>query len=309
MDYSWFRDLAHLARTGNFSQAAEMGNVSQPAFSRRIKAIENWVGVPLVDRSKHPVSLTSAGSQMLEAGEQALARIESERNQIREARSFPDQYVVKFGAQHSIGWRFFPAWLQTFENTFGPIISRLRADDLPNCLKDLAEGEVDFVIAYTSRYVPNVGINDDFDSVIIGHDTLIPVCKCRSNGRPLFGLRGGNTGAIPYLRFGDNAPINGHIEPLLAEHDLNRRLDVSYENSMAGALRIRAREGAGVAWLPKTLVAPDLDAGLMVQASDSDLQIRLEIRLHRLSQHSNGLTRRIWSFLSVRQSVPLLSKL
>ena len=54
-----------------------------------------------------------------------------------------DKYVVTFGAQHSIGWRFYPAWLQSLEEAFGPILSRLRADDLPNCMRDLKEGNVD----------------------------------------------------------------------------------------------------------------------------------------------------------------------
>ena len=29
-----------------------------------------------------------------------------------------DQYVVRFAAQHSVAWRFFPDWLQGFENSF-----------------------------------------------------------------------------------------------------------------------------------------------------------------------------------------------
>ena len=168
MNFSWFRDLAHLAQTGNFSQAAELSNVSQPALSRRIKAIEAWVGAALVDRSRQPVVLTSAGVQMLEAGEQALSRLETERQQIQEAQSLPDRYVVTFGTQHSIGWRFYPAWLRAFEDSFGPIISRLRADDLPNCLLDLQAGEVDFVVAYESRSARIARDLPDVESLIIG---------------------------------------------------------------------------------------------------------------------------------------------
>ena len=48
----WFKDLGRLALTGNFSQAAHLNNISQSAFSRRIKALEEWVGTPLVDRSR-----------------------------------------------------------------------------------------------------------------------------------------------------------------------------------------------------------------------------------------------------------------
>ena len=309
MDFSWFKDLGNLSQTGNFSQAAELGNISQPAFSRRIKAIEAWVGVKLVDRSKHPAVLTSAGVQMLEAGQQALARLETERNQIREAHSLPDKYVVTFGAQHSISWRFYPAWLQAFENAFGPIISRLRADDLPNCLNDLKNGEVDFVIAYVSEFAQAESAIPALESVIIGHDTLLLVCRRRSDGLPLFEFDRDSSLEIPYLRFGANAPISQHIEPLLDANNLNDRLRVVYENSMAGALRIRAREGAGVAWLPRSLVTPDLEAGLLTPTGNPAWEIELEIRLHRQRENANQLTREIWAFLSVREQVPLLAKL
>ncbi|MDB9702567.1 hypothetical protein OAA86_00530 [Rhodospirillales bacterium] len=42
-----------------------------------------------------------------------------------------------------------------------------------------------------------------------------------------------------------------------------------YKNSMAGALRIRARDGDGVAWLPLSLVKPDLDASLLARAGNA----------------------------------------
>lgn len=307
MDIDWFRDLSHLAKTGNFSQAANLSNLSQPALSRRIKALEGWVGASLVDRTRQPVRLTTAGAQMLEAGQQALARIESERSQILEAQSLPDKYVVTFGAQHSIGWRFYPAWLQSFEHAYGPILSRLRADDLPNCLRDLAEGDVDFVIAYGSAEAAP----DDFtarNALTIGHDRLIPVCKPRSDGAPLFGFEHSDV-KVPFLKFGDGAPISQHLDSLMASHNLPARLQTVYENAMAGALRIRARDGAGVAWLPQSLVAPDLESGLLVRTGDPGWEVKLDVRLLRNHPRSNHLTRSIWAFLAVRESVPLVSLL
>ena len=229
MNPSWFRDLAHLAQTGNFSQAAALSNLSQPALSRRIKALEDWVGATLVDRSRHPVVLTGAGVQMLEAGQQALARLENERKSIRDVQSMPDRYVVTFAAQHSIGWRFYPAWLQAFESAYGPIMSRLRADDLPNCLQDLESGTVDFVIAYESRASSVSGLRD-IDSARIGRDALVPVAKVGPDGRPMFDLDRKAPVAIPYLRFSATAPIGQHIARLLAADALHTRLQVVYEN-------------------------------------------------------------------------------
>lgn len=303
MDTELFRDLERLQRTGNFSQAAALGNLSQPAFSRRIRALEDWVGATLVDRSHQPVSLTTAGEQMLEAGLQALARIEQERGQIREAQSLPDKYVVTFGAQHSIGWRFYPAWLQGLEEAYGPILSRLRADDLPNCLRDLRDGDVDFVIAYAGTDEPAIR---GLGSIVIGSDRLVPVCKPSGDGSPLFAFDS-DAVQMPFLRFGDAAPIGRHLEPLLSRLGINPRLRTVYENSMAGALRIRARAGDGVAWLPQSLVQPDLESGILVRTGPGDWDVALTIRLMRNPERTNRVTRSIWSFLEVRQSVPLVA--
>lgn len=307
MNLSWVRDLEHLAQTGNFSRAAKLSHLSQPALSRRIKALEDWVGAALVDRARHPVKLSGAGVEMLEAGQQALARLESERRTIREAQALPDRYTVKFAAQHSIGWRFYPAWLQSFESAFGPVMSRLRADDLPQCLDDLQSGAVDFVIAYASRKVSPIAGLREIEGVRIGRDMLIPVAKTGPDGNPMFMLARRNGVAIPFLRFGATAPISQHIEPLLRSHDLRTRLQVVYENSMSGALRIRVRDGSGLAWLPKSLVIPDLEAGILTQAGSSRWQIPLDIMLYRVRRQENALTSRIWSFLREREDSELLA--
>ena len=302
MDISLFKDLERVGNTGNFSQAAELSNISQPAFSRRIKALEGWVGAALVDRSRQPVKLTEAGTQMLEAGLQSIARIEQERSQIIEAQSSPDKYIVTFGAQHSISWRFFPNWLQAFEDAYGPILSRLRADDLPNCMHDLEHRAVDFVISYARPSDDK----DDSQSILIGKDRLVPVCKPNPDGSPIFQFD--SEMKLPFLRFGDTAPISQHLAPMLDRFDLGPRLQAIYENSMAGALRIRARDGSGIAWLPQSLIEPDLARKILVQTGHVDWTVDLEIRLQRNKRHLNQLTRSIWSFLEVRQSLPLLSK-
>ena len=307
MDLFWFRDLAILAETGNFSQAAKLANITQPALSRRVKAIEDWVGTVLVDRSSRPVRLTLAGQQMLEAGWQALSRIESERDLVCATLSNPDKYVVIFSTQHSIGWRFYPSWLQALEKAFGPIMSRLRADDLPNCIEDLRNGEADFVIAFESDFSLSIPASSNFESLSIGTDALIPVCKTASDGSPMFDLDEDHGLPIPYLRFGETAPIGQHVDRLLRARNHHDRLKVVYENSMSGALRIRARDGTGVAWLPRSLIKPDLDAGLLTLAGKAEWSVRLDIRLHRLKTKVNPLPNKIWEFLSLQDNEPLMA--
>jgi len=298
MDFAWFHDLGRLARTGHFSQAAAQSNISQPAFSRRIRQLEAWVGTPLVDRRHHPVTLTAAGTQMLEAGLQALERLEHERRQVREAVALPDRHVVTFGMPHSIAWRFYPDWLETFERRCAPVMSRMRADDLPSCVEALAQGDIDFLIGYRSRFSAGVAGLASLESVSIGRDVLVPICSLGPDGGPRFRFDGALGRPVPWLRYGATASISTHIEPLLESLGVTERLSMVYENTMAGALRIRAREGAGVAWLPRSLVAPDLASGLLVLTGEPDWQIPLEIRLYRLRDASDTVTRAVWARLA-----------
>ena len=66
MDFQWFDNLAAVQETGHFSLAAQKSHISQPALSRRIKALEDWAGFALVDRRSRPVRLTTAGEQILD---------------------------------------------------------------------------------------------------------------------------------------------------------------------------------------------------------------------------------------------------
>lgn len=63
MELTWFEDYLALAETLNFSRAAEARHVTQPAFSRRIRALEAWIGADLFTRSTHGVALTPAGER------------------------------------------------------------------------------------------------------------------------------------------------------------------------------------------------------------------------------------------------------
>ncbi|MCP4988715.1 MAG: LysR family transcriptional regulator [Colwellia sp.] len=50
IETKWLKDFVVLAQTRNFSKAADLRHVSQPAFSRRIKALEAKLNCKLVNR-------------------------------------------------------------------------------------------------------------------------------------------------------------------------------------------------------------------------------------------------------------------
>ncbi|MCH5352170.1 MAG: LysR family transcriptional regulator, partial [Acutalibacter sp.] len=50
-----------VVRLGSFTEAAEECNISQSAISQQIKALEQELGVQLLERSKRKFTLTPAG--------------------------------------------------------------------------------------------------------------------------------------------------------------------------------------------------------------------------------------------------------
>ncbi len=65
MDTLQLKLFESLARTKNFSRTAQLFYITQPAVSHHIKALENSLGVKLVRRSSHAVSLTEEGAEFL----------------------------------------------------------------------------------------------------------------------------------------------------------------------------------------------------------------------------------------------------
>jgi DNA-binding transcriptional LysR family regulator len=70
---STLRQFRTLAQTANFSRAAELAHVSQPALSRTIRLLEEDLGARLFDRNRRHVSLTPAGEDLLRLTQRLIA--------------------------------------------------------------------------------------------------------------------------------------------------------------------------------------------------------------------------------------------
>src|SRR3546814_12603033 len=93
MDIMWLEDFIKLADEGNFSRAAEARNLTQPAFSRRIRALEDWVGATLVDRDTHRIQLTEAGPAFRVRDAAHTRRLSSGRDHVRQIRGRPRKEI------------------------------------------------------------------------------------------------------------------------------------------------------------------------------------------------------------------------
>ena len=72
MELRQLRHFIAVADELNFTRAAEHCNITQPALTRSIAALEDELGVLLLDRSKRQIQLTPSGQSFLEDARKAF---------------------------------------------------------------------------------------------------------------------------------------------------------------------------------------------------------------------------------------------
>ena len=139
METKWLEDFVSLAETRSFSRSAQLRHVTQPAFSRRIQALEGWAGTDLVDRSSYPTRLTPAGQTLYGQAIEMLQALQSTRAMLR-GHSAAAQDVIEFAVPHTLAFTFFPSWVTSLREQFGPMKSRLIALNVHDAVLRLVEG-------------------------------------------------------------------------------------------------------------------------------------------------------------------------
>jgi len=297
MEIKWLEDLLALASTGNFRIAAEQRNVSQPAFSRRIQALEAWVGAPLVDRSCQPSRLTDAGETFATVALEIVNLSYRSRDDIL-AKISHEKEKIRFSTLSTLAQFFMPAWLkklQPFIDT-DQFVVRTDFGTIANYLDALEENVVDLFICYEN---PKVGFHSDaekFTSLKLGEETLVPVVAPNSTGAPLWWLPDMPEGPIPYLHTESTLslwPVKQHLKKHYADLSFN----IVYESSIATALKAMAIEGYGVAWIPRAIVADDLANKTLVRAAGQADDIVVDIKIYRCNTFKEPRIETFWQAL------------
>ena len=280
MDNKWLEDFLSVARTGSFSRSAAERHITQPAFSRRIKSLEQWVGTPLIDRSTYPTRLTPAGERFRDAVQLSLATLHEVRHDLR-AGTQPREATLRMAAQHSLASGFLVAWLQTVLPRLGSLTIEVRADNLHDCMRDLDQGNVDALVCYAHDALPIEIDVRRFPWHTIADSVRVPVARPDRQGRATFSLRRRPAQPLPLLSYGAESYLGRAVWHTIDQLHLRRGLSVAYESTLSDSLRAAALAGFGLAWLPLHLVAEDLDRGALVHAGVLRHEVKLHIRLYR----------------------------
>jgi LysR family transcriptional regulator, hypochlorite-specific transcription factor HypT len=291
LDLQWLEDFLALAETGNFSRAAQARAMAQPALSRHIRALEEWVGVDLIDRSEHPVALTAAGASLLPQVQQLLASLQAARIKAKAAHD-QEGASLRFACTHALSLTFFPRWLASLETSLrlGPV--QTMSDSFQGCLDLMNQRLVQFLLCYAHSSVSSQLDEECFPVQILGHDQLVPVSASDAKGEALYRLS--DAGVVPILDYSDASALGRILKATMA----NRRhgnVSVVFTAHNAFLLKTMVLQGRGVAWLPHSLVAQELGNSSLHMAAPPAWQVPIEIRLYRQQNAMNTAAESLWN--------------
>lgn len=296
METAWLADLQALAETLNFSRAAEKRHITQPAFGRRIKSLEDWCGSELIDRSTHRLKLTPAGEAMLAAAGDITARLERVSRDIEQMRAATS--TVTFAATHALSFIFFPGWIQGLGHEASTMPIRLLSDNMNECERIMMEGRAQFLLCHDHQHSRIRLDRNAYRHVELATDRLIPVSGRDKHGQALHTLSQAADRAVPHLAFEETSGMGRILSSALSASTHQLHLSTVFTSHLAMALKALAIEGKGVAWIPESLAADEMGpTGRLTPAGSADWAVDVKIILIRPRARMTDIAESFWSLV------------
>ncbi len=289
MDLKTLEDLLALIETGSLSEAAARRYVSQPAFSRRVKAIELSLGSPVIDRSTRPIRPTAwLQTNAIELREMtyALRRL---HNDLRGPQD-PTR-VLSFACLHAIAMAIMPPVLERLATRLPYSHTDLRAANVDECFAWLMTGQVSMMLTYETNSHYSRHSQSLVEKVRLCEDPLIPV----SSLKYLQAVSSSPHESIALIDYPDDSVLGRIVQDELLPQ-CNRRFYRAVTSAFSTAVMCLITRGMGVGWVPQSMAQKSLDDGELVLV-DSGLKMptaSMYVTLLRQRNPESGFLRSAW---------------
>ncbi len=289
MRLEWIEDILAVAEHGSFQAACEKRNVSQPAFSRRIRQIEKALGVTLFDRSARPARLAAHVTDHLERMRDLSAGLRDLALALRDTGGTRRRRIV-IASQHAIAATLTPEIVARYADL--DVHTRLRSANRDDCLAQLMTRRADIALIHDVAGAERLPGADFMDIVQIGTETLIPVYS----GEHLDMLNAAYTqGELPVIAYPSDVFL-GQVQRRIIFPRLTRvgRIRPRLETALTLAALEFARSGSGVAWIPEHLARADLRVGRLVSLGSTLPQVSMNLIAARLNSGTPRIVQDVW---------------
>ena len=288
LDIKWLNDFMTVAEMGNFTRAAESRHTSQAAFSRRIQALESWLGTTLVDRAVFPTRLTPKGERFREYAGDILRSIEDARGELSGDLK-PDhiRIAIPYALATSSLPHWWAEWAEGMDFTCSVVVGNVH-----DMMTALASGGVDVLICFQTPQQPIQFDTDRYEKFELRCEMIKPYASKVLIDKGLAVFPGRHEQPMPLLMYTPGVYLGRMVDMLIEaapQKLIGRRV---IESDMSDVLRGMAVNGFGIAWLGESTAKA---GGGLIEVGDKDWSTSLSTMAIRSSLNERAATHRLWA--------------
>ncbi|HEY9855498.1 MAG TPA: LysR family transcriptional regulator [Stenomitos sp.] len=258
MNLDQLRTFATAADTLNFTQAARMLHISQPAVSQQIRELESSLKVTLFERRGRTLALTPAGERLRPLALDLLSDVKRTEDELSEFRGIP-QGVFLIGAESTPGTYLLPQALGDFTREYPGVRISLRVSDMESIERALQDGELDLAVTETE---PSPGRLCGWERIPFLKDDHVIITPPDHPwaGRGELELK--ELDCVPFIARLMDSPLRQMGRDRLAAAGYNPdRLTIRFELSSTEAIKHAVMAGLGVGFAPVHAIRIELETG------------------------------------------------
>ncbi|MCT7655574.1 LysR substrate-binding domain-containing protein [Oceanimonas sp. NS1] len=289
IETKWLEDFLSLAHTQSFSRSAQERHMTQPAFSRRIRALETALGCELVDRTSTPVQLTDEGRLFRITARNLVTQLADSIGHLRSMKQ-RGAHTIDFAVSHTLSLSLFPAFLQSFRRELEGISTRQLVANVDDSVQALKTAFATF--CWRLKIPP-------------WHRGSFTVLSCKPSNwcRCVAPMRTASPFStwtppmvppLPYLGYPEEIFLGRCVERLLRSRPRTVTLRQAFESPLADSLKVMAMQGMGIAWVPSFAIREELRQGFLVICGDDRWQLPLNVCLYRCNRPLSDTAEAFW---------------
>ena len=294
MNQQSLEDLLAFIELRNITLAAQRRNISQPAYSRRLKALEESENTVLVDRSGRPSVPTKALTDMKYEIEIALLALQKVSKGFSAESTFKNS--ISIASIHSLSSGPLPIAIQKVEKLIDQSDIRIYSANQDICFQLLMTEQVSAMLAYEKADQPLQAPSDLVEKTIITTDQLVPVCSPEFKTK-LDRLIKSNE-AIPLISY----PSDIFLGRVMYNDVVTRsshKFTQKFLAGMSSVLLNAATVGLGVAWIPSSIIRDEINNNsLMIINEEGFPKINLIVSMLQLKRKKSIQMNTFWPELS-----------
>ncbi len=273
LNLNQLRYFYEVARMKNMKRAAVRMGVSQPALSKQVNALEEFLGLQLFYRSSRGMDPTPAGQVAFEHCEKVFGHIRELEEALDDLRSGSAGRLA-IAAVNSIGVHVLPRFLQAFQEAHPEVRLRLITSRSADVIQALREHRVDIGLIAGQTDEENMHSEVFLPS---------PLRLVVPPDHPLVKEAGGVGGtleaskleAYPMVAFDEHAPTRVLTDRALEELEVSP--SVIAESPDIEVLKRLVEAGVGFGLLPTHSIQRELEAGQLATLDVPELHISRDL--------------------------------